>query len=142
MLGFYGCTNVLVDRVDMFGCGTEGIIVTDCRDVTFKASKIRDCSYYIMHLSGCNKVTFDGCQFFRNREYEQVNVYACQDVTFNNCMFANNTGILFHVRSLIVLRDCVILHDTEQYGDATSQENVIFVNCITEEYFHSEQALG
>lgn len=142
VLGFYGCTNVLADRLDLFGCGTEGIIVQDSREFCFKACKIRDCSYHIMHLNGCNHIVFDGCQFFRNREYELVNISGCENVTFFNCIFANNTGRLFNVSSTTVLHDCVILHDPEQYGEDYSSENVFFINCITEDYFHSEQALG
>lgn len=139
VLGFNDCTNVVLDRVDMFGCGTEGIEVNNCKNMKFIASKIRDCSYHIMHLRGSSNILFDGCQFFRNREFEQVNIYGCTNVVFDNCMFANNTGNLFNVESPVIMKDCVILHDDMFWGD---DSNIEFQNCITEEYFHSEQALG
>ena len=139
VLGFEDCSNVVLDRVDMFGCGTEGITVDRCKNMTFKASKIRDCSYHIMHLSNSSNIKFEGCQFFRNREFEQVNIYGCTVVEFDNCMFANNTGELFNISCPVIMRDCVILHDSMFWGDDNYIE---YINCITEEYFNSEQALG
>ena len=139
VLGFTSCGKVFLDRCDLYGCGTEGIIVSECKDIKFKATKIRDCSYYIMHVGQSSDVTFDSCQFFRNREFEQVNIWDCKNVLFDNCIFANNTGELFNVTCPVTFRDCVVLHDSMFWGDDSYIE---YINCITEEYFHSEQALG
>ena len=139
VLGFYGCEDVSLERCDLFGCGTEGIIVEECEDFEMSACKIRDCSYHIMHLSESINVTFKDCQFFRNREFTLVNVSVCSNVTFRNCMFANNTGPLFSVESKIVLYDCVILHQEWETG---INDKVILINCITEDLFNNGQALG
>ena len=140
VLGFYNCSNCEVERCDLFGCGTEGIVVSRCEHMTFTATKIRDCSYHIMHVMSSSHVLFNGCQFFRNREFEQVNIFSCYDVVFDNCVFANNTGTLFNLDSnTIILRDSVILHDDMFIGDIDS---VQFINSINEEYFHPEQAFG
>ena len=138
VLGFYHCSGVEVDYCDLFGCGTEGIMVSSCQGMLFKGTKIRDCSYYIMHLYGSENILFESCQFFRNREYELVNIGDCQNVFFNNCMFANNTGNLFNIESPVTFRNCVILHDSM----FLNLDNIYMENCITEEYFNSEQALG
>ena len=140
VLGFYNCSHCEVDRCDLFGCGTEGVAISRCEYMTFTATKIRDCSYHIMHVNESSHILFNGCQFFRNREFEQVNISGCYDVVFDNCMFANNTGTLFNLDgNTVIIRDSVILHDDMFFGDT---ENVNFINCITEEYFHHEQALG
>ncbi len=139
VLGFDNCSHVYGDRLDLYGCGTEGLIIDNCEDVIFKASKIHDCSYYIMHVSSTNYVLFDGCQFFRNREFEQVNISDCNNVEFDNCMFANNTGNLFNVQCPVTMRDCVFLHDSMFWGDT---EQINFINCIFDEYFNSEQTFG
>ncbi|MBR6433826.1 MAG: right-handed parallel beta-helix repeat-containing protein, partial [Bacteroides sp.] len=140
VLGFYNCSHCEIDRCDLFGCGTEGVCVYSCEYMTFSATKIRDCSYHIMHVSHSSHVRFEGCQFFRNREFEQVNVFSCYDVVFDNCVFANNTGMLFNLDgNTILLRDSVILHDDMFLGDI---ESVEFINCINEEYFHPEQTFG
>ena len=139
VLGFYDCENVVLEHVDLFGCGTEGIIAENCRKMQFKGTKVRDCSYYIMHLSACDDVKFTDCQFFRNREYDLVTVNDCMNVQFNNCIFANNTGVLFQVQSPIELRDCVILHDNRLLGTEASLSKISVINCVFEFFFHPMQ---
>ena len=140
VLGFEDCTGIVVDRCDLYGCGTEGVEINKCTDVMFKGTKIRDCSYHIMHVFNSSHVTFDSCQFFRNREFQQVNIWGCTNVLFDNCMFANNTGELFNVSCPVTMKDCVILHDFMFWGD--DDGNIEYINCVNEEYFNSEQALG
>ena len=139
VLGFYQCTDVEISCCDLYGCGTEGIVLTDCAKMTFTASKIRDCSYHIMHLSRSRNISFESCQFFRNREFEQINIHGCENVLFDNCMIANNAGTLFDVSCPILIRNCVILHDSDFLGDV---DQIEAENCIVEEYFHPEQTFG
>ena len=139
VLGFYNCANVEVSSCDLYGCGTEGIVLTNCANMTFTASKIRDCSYHIMHLSRSRNVKFESCQFFRNREFEQINIHGCENVFFDNCMIANNAGVLFDVSCPVVLKNCVILHDSDFLGQV---DQIDAENCIVEEYFHPEQTFG
>jgi len=139
VLGFTDCSDFRVDRCDLYGCGTEGICVAGCENMVFKATKIRDCSYHIMHLGNSSDILFLSCQFFRNREFEQVNISDCTYVEFDNCMFANNTGVLFNITCPVTMRDCVVLHDSDFWGNS---EQIIFYNCITDEYFNQNQALG
>lgn len=139
VLGFYQCTNVVLSSCDLFGCGTEGIVVEDCANMTFIASKIRDCSYHIMHLYKSRNITFNSCQFFRNREFEQINIHGCDNVLFDNCMIANNAGPLFRVSCPVLFRNSVILHDSDFLGEV---DDIEVENCIVEEYFHPEQTFG
>lgn len=139
VLGFRGCSGFKLIDCDLYGCGTEGICVANCSSMYFEGIKIRDCSYHIMHLISSQGITFEGCQFFRNREFELVNVYDCEEVLFRNCMFANNTGNLFNLQSPVTLKDCVILHDGMFFGEG---DQINWINTIFEEYFGSEQALG
>ena len=133
VLGFDDCQGVHILECDLFGCGTEGIVVSNCNGFVFENSKIRDCTYHIMHITGSTYVSFVSSQFFRNHEFEQVNITECDEVEFNNCIFANNEGPLFNVDSSVVLNNCVILHDLENLGDGTW--NINCINCIIEEYF-------
>ena len=139
VLGFYNCDNVLLDHVDLFGCGTEGIIAQHCRQMEFRGTKVRDCSYYIMHLENCQEILFSDCHFFRNREYQLVSISDCRKVLFNNCIFVNNTGLLFNVDSPIKLKDCVILHDQTQIGSDATLDNISVTNCVIEPFFNPGQ---
>ena len=139
VLGFYNCSRVDLVNCDLFGCGTEGIILENCSNMTFTATKIRDCSYHIMHLYDSRNVRFESCQFFRNREFEQINIHRCENVMFDNCMIANNTGNLFNITCPVLMRNCVILHDEDFLGKV---DQIEAENCVAEEYFHSEQTFG
>ena len=130
VLGFEACENVHIKNCDLFGCGTEGIDVSGCDGFLFENSKIRDCSYYIMHVSNCSNVHFVSSQFFRNREFEQVSISGSDDVSFVNCMFANNEGPLFNVSSPVALNNCVILHLADELGG--NVELLEAINCIFE----------
>ena len=136
VLAFKVCENINIERCDLYGCGTEGLNVDHCKNAKVYASKIRDCSYYIMHLHKSANISFDSCQFFRNREFEQISVSTCENVVFFNCMIANNTGSLFSLNCPITLRDCVILHSTESLG---TTDGITSINNIVESYFHEEQ---
>lgn len=131
VLGFDACEDVTVRGCDLFGCGTEGITVSSCRGFLFEDSKIRDCTYHTMHVIESSSVYFIGCQFFRNREFSQVNIVESEDVSFYNCIFANNQGPLFFINSPVTFNNCVILHEEDSLGEGW--EFVEFINCILEE---------
>jgi len=139
VLGFQSCKKVEIEDCDLYGCGTEGIVLNDVTDFEMSGSKIRDCSYYIMHLEECINVTFEDCQFFRNREYELVNVAVSENVVFENCMFANNEGFLMNFKCPVTLRNCVILHFEGHLGD--ENDFATYENCIIEDFFHEEMTI-
>ena len=124
VLGLVECTDVSVDHCDLFGCGTEGIIATNCNVLWVMASVIRDCSYHIMHLNECTNVHFDYCDFLDNRQFEQINVNGCEDVTFSNCTIYDNQGMLFNINSPVTMMDCSIEHN----GDLGSLKNITMRN--------------
>ena len=130
VLCFAACEGVRVQNCDLFGCGTEGIVVESCTDFLFENSKIRDCSYHTMHIIDSTSVYFINSQFFRNREFNQICIIDSEDVYFFNCMIANNQGPLFYVDCPVTFNNCVFLHEGD-WGEGT--ENITAINCIAEE---------
>ncbi len=124
VLGLVECTDVTVDHCDLFGCGTEGIIATNCNVLWVMGSVIRDCSYHIMHLNECTDVHFDYCEFHDNRQFEQINIDGCDDVTFSNCKIYDNQGTLFNITSPVTMTDCTIEHN----GDIGPLNNITMQN--------------
>jgi len=81
---------------DLYGCGTYGIQMNNCNGVFVERTVIRDCSYGALLMDDAHSVTFETCDFVRNREYGIVEVHEnCEFVLFNNCRFAQNRGFLF-----------------------------------------------
>ena len=130
VLGFGGCESVRVQNCDLFGCGTEGIVVDSCTDFLFENSKIRDCTYHTMHIIESSSVYFINSQFFRNREFNQICIIESEDVYFFNCMIANNQGPLFFIDCPVTFNNCVFLHEGD-WGEGTGL--ITAINCIAEE---------
>ncbi len=117
VVGLMGCENVEIDQCEMYGCGTEGICAEYTKNLLCTNSYIHDCSYDIMTLKRCKGVRFQGCEFFRNKEFTLVTVNSCTGVAFANCLFNFNNGLLFGITGEnVVLEDCVIDHPDYRLG--------------------------
>lgn len=117
VLGFDQTECVAVSGCDLYGCGMEGINAVNVNGLYVDHCTIRDCSYQIMTVEGCNSVMFKNCRFLRNSEYSLVNV-SNSEVEFMSSIFSRNEGPLFNVSdSRVSLNYCVIAHDRDNMGD-------------------------
>jgi Right handed beta helix region len=119
VLGFKNVRGANVTNCDLFGCGTEGLTLADVSDFVFSKSKIRDCSYGIMTLKDCKRLSFADSQFTGNREHWGVQVQHCDGVSFKRCSFTKNTvdGPLFAISSSNPVR----LLDTSIEGNSVKR---------------------
>lgn len=125
-----------ITSCDLYGCGTYGIVANECNGLTMENSIIRDCSYGIMELRGADLVTFNRCDFYRNREYGLVFVDAeCSFVTFSDCRFAQNKGLLFATNITVKMEDCEVHHQGET-GQTESE-----LDCINTEWENDDNEL-
>lgn len=92
-----GCDNILLSKLDLYGCGVIGLEANNCTDLRMKSSIIHDCSWVAMSLQGrYGKFQFTDCTFDHNEwgfllgEDEEV-------VNFKNCKFGQqeSNGILY-----------------------------------------------
>ena len=124
---FAGCADVEMNNCDLYGCGTEGVVVEDCNRVAINRTAIHHCTYHTLHVLGSNQVRFNDCTFFSNREYHQINVGGSEAVEFTGCTFSNLEGPLFNL------------------GDYCYFFNCTFENCeiepITEEWYPQGNAI-
>ncbi len=79
-----------VTHCDLFGCGTEGLEMTDLADATFRDTTIRDCTYGILTLRRGSNITFRECRFAGNKEFHGMVVHDSQAVTFRGCTIEKN----------------------------------------------------
>lgn len=134
VIGIETCDNVIIGDCDLYGCGAYGLVAQDCSEVRMENSVIRDCSYGIMQLFGVRDITFEGCEFVRNREFTMVEVDAnCDAVLFSNCKFDENKGVLFGLETRISLQNCLIYHE-EQYTLGNFDDRTL-VDEATKVYF-------
>lgn len=137
VLGFESCFKVNVWRSSLYGCGTYGIEARNCETLYVSASIIRDCSYGIMDIYGCSDLSFENCDFFRNREFTLVSIGSdSSGCTFYKCRFAQNQGKLFGLGTEIRMTDCEVHHDLVSIG------NVDKINDTNTTWDSSKAALG
>lgn len=127
VVSFIKSNSISLKNCDLYGCGTEGIIISNSHDIDCNKVIIRDCSYYTMHIEQSNNVHFTDCSFYNNREYEQINIDgSCNEIIFDKCIIKDNQGPLFNVDSDVLMRNCTISHDNE----LGSIEHVKFENTV------------
>lgn len=130
---FDGTTIVKIDDCDFFGCGTEGFVFYDCKDVKVNRSTVYDCSYHTMHIDHSEFVRFNDCRFYNNREYEQLNIDDDSQVVFTHCAFENLQGPLFCLASYVNFYNCSF-HDCQidpVQEDFDRQDFAILRHCTT-----------
>jgi hypothetical protein len=144
VLYFEGCSNVEIARSELFGCGTEGLILTDVEDLVFYDSVITDCTYGIMSMSFSKNISFLESSFTENEQYDLINIDNSTDVTFNECIISDNHTLtgdneyidysLFHVfaSSDITVSDSTISDNTAQHflnnKDSIRLQNTVLKN--------------
>ena len=103
VIGAVNCENISIRKCDLFGCGTEGLTLTNVRSFSFEDSIIRDCSYGIMTVSNCANLSFTGSQFIRNGKFYGISLSDSKGIVFNDCIFSKNKirGTLFSVTSCL-----------------------------------------
>jgi hypothetical protein len=117
VLGFRNVRGASVANCDLFGCGTEGLTLTGVSDFEFTAGKIRECTYGIMTLKDCRRLSFVNSAFTGNKEFWGVQVQHCKGVSFKRCSFKGNSAgePLFSITS----SDPVRLEDTQTAENKT-----------------------
>ena len=118
VIGVKGGRNILVNRCDLYGCGTYGLVLNETTDFGMIKSNIHDCTYGIMELHNSMAVRFNSCDFFNNREYTLIEGWGVDGLTFDDCRFFANWGDapLFHLDTDFYLTGCQIYHPTENLG--------------------------
>lgn len=117
VIGTSGGANITIYDSDLFGCGAYGLDLKDTRDFGMYDSSIHDCTYGIMTLVNVNPAVFQGCKFYRNREFCLITSHV-SDVSFTNCQFYSNnpTSPLFCFDNNFTLSQSYILHPTQSLG--------------------------
>ena len=124
VIGVKGGKQILVNRCDLYGCGTYGVVLRETTDFSMIKSNIHDCTYGIMELQNCMAVKFTTCDFFNNREYALIEAWGVDGLVFDDCRFFANWGDapLFGLDNTFYLIGCQIYHPTEKLGSIDKAE--------------------
>lgn len=124
VIGVKGGRQILVNKCDLYGCGTYGVVLRETTDFSMIKSNIHDCTYGIMELQNSKAVKFTTCDFFNNRQYALIEAWGVDGLVFDDCRFFANWGDapLFSLDTTFYLMGCQIYHPTEHLGSIDKAE--------------------
>jgi hypothetical protein len=110
--------DVVINRCDLFGCGTYGLCTRRADRVVLMNSFIRHCTYGITDLNESKHLTFYNCDIFANKEFSLFNSWGNEDVIIDSCRFFSNypESPLFSMNHPIVMGNNQILHPMGHWG--------------------------
>ena len=129
VLDFYGCGNVELENLDLYGCGMSGIgCYENTSNVYVSDSVIRDCSDGPLAIYGCaGEFEFRNCQLTGSEGYGWYDESLDSQLSFYNCTFGDNETSYFMFLESVWTEDC-IWSDNYIYPDVGPgyEEEIIF----------------
>lgn len=90
VLDIQNSEEITLDNCDLFGSGTEGMRLSSVKGLTFRRSRIRDCTYGIMTIEGSRDLKFEQSRFQDNEEFWGIVVRGSAPVKFKDCLVLRN----------------------------------------------------
>jgi len=90
VLAFDYCRKISLDGLDLYGCGTYGVVADHTVSIALKDCIIRECSYGIVDLL-CSDTVFEGCTFRDNGGFDMLSLSG-SFAHFEGCSFTGNEG--------------------------------------------------
>ena len=120
VLNFYGCRNIHLSAMDLYGCGVYGIACYDgTGELYVYSSTIRDCAYGALNiLDGNGRFEFHNCGLTGSSGYDQYEPTPYSELAFYECVFGANETSYYMFREDIYTEDCVWSENYEypEYG--------------------------
>ena len=112
--------HVVINRCDLFGCGTYGLCAREAEHVTLMNSFIRHCTYGITDLHNNKHLLFYNCDIFSNKEFSLFNSIDTDELIIDSCRFFANwpNAPLFFMNHPVTMGDSYIMHPMQTWGDA------------------------
>ena len=114
VLRFVKCSDVEIERCDLYGCGTYGVELERCRNLSVRDSTIRDCSYGASSALKSSGVAIDGCTVYGIENYNGVFHFSGSSGTVTDCLVRNCSGnaLVWSDGSEVFLGGCEIFDNS------------------------------
>lgn len=127
-----GCTDVSMEGLHLYGCGTYGVIADSSTSINVKNTEIYECTYGLTEISYSQNIIFDNCVFRDSGEYDMFSINESSDVGIINSSVKNNksgvysTFIGAYDSNNVYFRDCEF--ENNGFFEFTTAD-VRFENC-------------
>ena len=92
VLEFDNCRGVVLTALDLYGCGTYGVVGLNSSDLRMQSSTIRECSYGLMDLNNCSGFRFNECELRDCGGYNTLSLFM-SSLSFDSCAFSGNSAL-------------------------------------------------
>ncbi|MBQ9458578.1 MAG: right-handed parallel beta-helix repeat-containing protein [Oscillospiraceae bacterium] len=117
VVSFLDCTDVRLDRVDLYGCGVYGVAAVETAGLRVTDSAIHDCQYGPLNISSCTgELSFERCALTGSNwgGFYEPNHNAV--LRFVSCTFGEQESNAWYFSEEAIMEDCVWSEIT-QYPD-------------------------
>ena len=90
VLEFFDCTNVMIDRSTLFGCGTRGFLAHRCTNVLVRESIIEECSWGAFGVFDSKNVLLQNTQVQNNTYRNLFEIDGSSNVVFEKVKVMDN----------------------------------------------------
>lgn len=90
VLRFENCENIQLDSLDLFGCGTYGIELFNCKNVKTNGIKIYECTYGALNVNNSNLEISNSMIYDCNKTAGCIVEAIDSQLDFNNVSIFNN----------------------------------------------------
>jgi len=120
VLDFYGCRNINLSAMDIYGCGVYGIgCYNGTGEMYVYSSTIRDCSYGALEiLDGNGRFEFHNCMLTGSEAYDCYEPTPYSELAFYECVFGDNETSYYMFLEDIYTENCIWSENYEypEYG--------------------------
>ena len=108
VLDFYGCNNISMSAMDLYGCGYYGIgAFKGTGELYVYSSTIRDCSGGSMNICEADgKLEFHNCWFENNGIWSNYETSSTSSLSFYECCFGSTERDYFMYHPDVYTKDC------------------------------------
>ena len=138
VFSFERCSNIYINNSILYGCGKEGITLSNVENFVFDNSIVEDCTYHLMTIKESKDVVFNNSKFRNTEMFDLINISDSKNVLFNSCEISDNETIsnehifnLSNVEPKLIVKDTVIKNNTAGYLQKY-KEDIYFSNITSD----------
>ena len=112
VLSFEDCKDISLSLLDLYGCGTYGVMASKTEELFVRLSEIHDCSYGGISFDGVRSCGFYNSTVTACGDLSILDIWS-SDVVFDNCWLIENIFTKYNSLvncsegSTVLFRDCV-----------------------------------
>ena len=132
VLSFEKCNDILIDRSELYGCGSIGLNLSETKRLNCTNTKINHCSLRAVQLFKCEAIHFSGCKISDHEAYSNiVFIMNSKDIKFEQCEFSNNKSFEWGFFEMcqgsdLLIEKCKIVNNSQKLNSTWDEKAYFF----------------